>query len=26
LAPNQNHLEMDFLALAFGAGEVLRYQ
>lgn len=26
LAPNENHLEVDFLALAFGAGEVLRYQ
>jgi ligand-binding sensor domain-containing protein/signal transduction histidine kinase len=25
-APNENHLEIDFLAVAFGAGEVLRYQ
>ena len=25
-APNENHVEIDFLALAFGAGEVLRYQ
>jgi ligand-binding sensor domain-containing protein/two-component sensor histidine kinase len=26
VAPNENHLEVDFLALEFGAGEVLRYQ
>lgn len=26
LGPSQNHIQIDFVALAFGAGETLRYQ